>query len=180
MFPEEGPALRRSSFKALFYKNLPGATTSLPAGRMKDNALFQRLSYLYDAITVGMLAGHTIDLPNIYCQPIQGAIAYIGWDCLHLIGDGFTVAFYETQGGGCMEDRLLIAWTGDEALCEWLAAVETAYYPSDFPRLRSNLKSRKLIDCVRENRDRPITIAFPLGPRRMALERIHRRLRHAR
>ena len=94
--------------------------------------MFQRLSHLYDAITVGTLAGHEVDLPNIYCQPIQGAIAYIGGDCLHLISDRFAVTFHEAQGGGCMEDRLLIAWTGDEALCEWLDAVETAHYPFDF------------------------------------------------
>lgn len=94
--------------------------------------MFQRLSYLYDAITLGILAGHEIDLPNIYCQPVEGAIAYMAGDGLHIIGQGFSVTWQEAAEADHVEDRLLIAWTGESALHPWLNTIEMAHYPADF------------------------------------------------
>jgi hypothetical protein len=111
---------------------LSGATACLAAGSTKDTALFQRLSYLYDAITLGILAGHNIHLPNIYSHPVQGAIACMGGNTLHIFGTGFSVTYQEVSGADYMEDRLLIAWTGERALHEWLEAIEKAHYPADF------------------------------------------------
>lgn len=115
-----------------FYRNLPSATASFTAGRTKDSILFQRLSYIYDAITVGTLAGHEIDLPNIYHQSLAGAVAFMGGDSLHIVGKGFSVTYQDMVGTGHIEDRLLVAWTGEKALCAWLEAIEAAYYPAEF------------------------------------------------
>lgn len=94
--------------------------------------MFQRLVHLCDAITLGTLAGHRFDLPNIQHRPLRGATAYVSGDSLHIMGDGFSVTYQDVVGTVHMEDRLLVAWTGEHALRAWLDTIEAAYYPADF------------------------------------------------
>lgn len=88
-----------------------------------------RLAHLYDALTGGIVSGHTVALPNAHHERLSNAS--VRWcDAGILInGPGFKVSLTEDEADH-IEGRLNIAVEGADSLSAWLDVVEAAHYPS--------------------------------------------------